>query len=70
MGDDEGVYMARQQRQPLLPQAPLEDTPAADAGLHFGSAHSSLFHMAMCDGSVRGSVSSSPCRFSRVGQPR
>jgi hypothetical protein len=56
-GDDQGAYSgynADVNRTTHLLYPPLQDTPGFTRTFNFGSAHSSVFYMAMCDGSVRG----------------
>jgi len=59
-GDDQGPYTSderdiirwgRINGNNLVPQ---KDTPGLDLTFNFGSAHSSVFQMAFCDGHVRG----------------
>ena len=50
---------------------PREDTPGVDMYRAFGSAHTSVFHMSLCDGSVRGfNYSISPAIHALLGNRR
>jgi prepilin-type N-terminal cleavage/methylation domain-containing protein len=52
-GDNEGVYMGFANNASRFSyQPPAQDTPGHENWCIYGSAHTELFHAAMCDGSV------------------
>jgi len=53
LGDNENAYVGSDRDVLRHHFRPLQDTPGLDYSYSFGSPHSSVFHMALCDGSVR-----------------
>jgi prepilin-type N-terminal cleavage/methylation domain-containing protein len=54
LGDNENAYIGSDRDVLRHDFRPMQDTPGLDYSYSFGSAHGAAFHMAFCDGSVRG----------------
>ncbi len=52
LGDNENAYVGSDRDVLRHHYRPIQDTPGLDYSYSFGSAHSGIFHMAFCDGSV------------------